>query len=74
MVERRAKPLSWGAIIGIMVITGLAVGVLLGVLGELLELDAGKMTGGVGAAMGVVGALLIGQRRAALAAEKKPAP
>jgi hypothetical protein len=72
MAERRAKALSWGSIIGIMMITGLAVGVLLGVLGELLDLGAGKLTGGVGAAMGVVGALLIGQRRAALAALKKP--
>lgn len=68
MSPRRPKVLGWGSIVGIMAITGLAVGVLLGVIGELLDLDGGTMTGGVGASMGVVGALLLGQRRAAIAA------
>ena len=64
-MEREANPLGWGKIILIMVVVGVATGLLLGLLGKLFGLPAGMARGGVGASIGVVGALLIARRRAA---------
>ena len=63
------KPMSWGLIIAIMVGTSVVVGLTLGLLHETMGLNPGA---GVGAAVGVVGALLIVRRNKALAAQKKP--
>ncbi len=62
-----AKPMSWGVIIAIMVFTALVTGVTMGLLHEATGLNPGAS---VGAAVGVVGALLIANRRRALAAHK----
>lgn len=64
-----AKPMSWAVIIAIMVGTSVVVGMTLGLLHETMGLNPGA---GVGAAVGVVGALLIVRRNKALAAQKKP--
>jgi hypothetical protein len=63
-----SKPMSWPVIIGILVATSLVLGVTLGLLHETMGLNPGA---GVGAGIGIVGALLITRRRKALAAQKK---
>ena len=60
------KALSRGAIIAIMVGVGVVVGLALGLLRRTLGLSTRVTGGGVGASVGVVGALLLAQRRAAL--------
>jgi hypothetical protein len=67
-----AKIMGWGAIIGILVLVALATGLTLGLLGELLG-NRLNLSAGVGAATGIVGALLITRRRAALQA-RPPVP
>lgn len=67
MTQAEPKVMSWGMIVAIVVVTMLGVGVLLGALGQALSLAPGRMTAGVGAAGGVVGALLVTRRRAMLA-------
>ena len=62
-----SKPMSWGVIIVVMVITAVVAGMSLGLLNEILGINPGA---GVGAAVGVVGALLIGNRARAVAAQK----
>ncbi len=62
-----SKPMSWGVIIVVMVITAVVAGMSLGLLTETLGINPGA---GVGAAVGVVGALLIGNRARAVAAQK----
>lgn len=61
------KVMGWGMIVVIVAATGIVVGLLLGIIGQGLAVPPGRMTAGVGAAMGVVGALLVTRRRAALA-------
>ncbi len=61
--------LSWPVIIAIMMGVGFVTGVALGLAGEALHRN---LSPGVGAAVGVVGAMLVMRRRAALAAQKKP--
>ncbi len=70
MSEENTKALGWGMIIAIMVGVAFAVGLLLGLLGELLGLPPGWRTGGIGAAVGITGAILIARRRAALDRQK----
>lgn len=64
-----AKPMSWGVIIAILVATSVVVGMTLGLLHDLIGLNPGI---GGGAAVGVVAALLINNRRKALADQPKP--
>ncbi|MDP1827313.1 MAG: hypothetical protein Q8L48_28825 [Archangium sp.] len=56
-----ATPMSWGVIVAIMIGTGLVAGLTLGLLHETIGLNPGA---GVGATIGVVGAILITRRRA----------
>jgi hypothetical protein len=58
--------MSWPKIIGIMLAIGFITGLLLGLVGTVFHLPRSMSSGGVGAAMGVVGALLISRRRAQL--------
>jgi len=66
----RKQPMSWGMIIAVMVVVGFAAGLTLGLLGTVVPLPTSMTTGGVGAVIGVVGALLISNRRKRLAAER----
>jgi hypothetical protein len=68
--EPAPEPMGWPAIIGAMVVTGLVTGVTLGLLRDVVGYGGG--TAGVGAAVGIVGALLITRRNAALKAREKP--
>lgn len=69
-MDENAKALGWGTIIAIMVGVGLAVGLLLGLLRQTFGLSTSATAGGVGAAIGVVGAILIARRRAILDSQK----
>lgn len=60
------KPLGWGKIVAIMVGVALVTGLLLGLAGELLGLSSSWTGGGVGAVVGVAGAILIARRRTTL--------
>ena len=62
----RNKPLSWWAIIGFMVGAGLAAGLIIGGLSTMMKLPRSVTTSGVGAVIGIVGALLITKRAAQL--------
>ena len=66
------RVMGWGTIVALLVATALFVGVLLGLIGDALGLSPGRTTAGVGASIGVMGALLIARRRVALAAAKPP--
>lgn len=70
MTENNAKVLGWGMIIAIMVGVGLVAGLLLGLMSGTLGLSKTMTTGGVGVSIGVVGAILIARRRAALERQK----
>ena len=70
MEEDNPKVMGWGMIIAIMVGVGLLTGLLLGLTRELLGLSSSTLGGGIGASVGVVGAILITRRRAALNREK----
>lgn len=59
--------MSWGVIIAVMVVTAVVAGMTLGLLNDAAGINP---TAGVGAAVGVVGALLIGNRARAVAAQK----
>lgn len=71
MVEEKPKVMGWGAIIGIMIGTGLLVGVSLGLLGGALGISSSGFGAGAGASMGIVGALLVVRRQKALAGTPK---
>ena len=71
MMENSAKALGWGTIIAVMAGVGLVTGLLLGLMSEGLGLSPNTTTGGVGASVGIVGAILIMRRRAALEREAK---
>lgn len=66
MADSDTKVIGWGRIILLMLATGLGLGAILGLIGGLLGLPPGVMSAGVGVSVGLVGALLIGRRRAAL--------
>jgi hypothetical protein len=72
MSENDEKVMGWGTIIAIMVGVGLAVGMTLGLLSGALGFSSNRLGAGVGASMGVVGALLIARRAKALANKPKP--
>lgn len=63
MGDEAPKVMGWGAIVAITAATAVALGLVLGALGEVVGRSSG--TAGVGAGTGVVAALLIGRRRAA---------
>ena len=65
------KLMPWWQIIAIMAGVAVVTGVTLGLLREALGLSNGNATVGVGAAVGVVGAILLGRRRALQAQQKK---
>ena len=67
MTAEEPKVMGWGMIVVLVAATGILVGLLLGIVGQGLAVPPGRMTAGVGAAMGVVGALLVTRRRTALA-------
>ena len=71
MSDENAKVLSWWAIIAILIGVGFAVGLLLGLMGQMFGLSSRITGGGVGVGIGIVGASLIARRRAALAHQKK---
>ena len=73
MTAPEPKVMSWWMIIAILALTICGVGMLLGALGQAFDVAPGRMTAGVGAAGGVVGALLVTRRRAALALAKRRA-
>ena len=62
--------LGWGMIIAIMAGMAVVTGVTLGLMNVLFGLSPRWATGGVGAVVGVVGALLVAQRWAALERQK----
>ncbi len=64
------EPLGWVAIIAILVGVAFATGLLLGFVGTLFGLPPSLMKGGIGATVGVVAAVLITGRRAAIARRK----
>ena len=69
MGTQTTAPMGWGTIVAIMIATGLVTGLILGVLGEVAGIE--NRTAGVGASVGVVGALLISRRRVALQQQTK---
>lgn len=60
-------PMSWVAIIAILVAVAVGTGLLVGLLGTLMPLPRWLPTTALGASVGAVAALLIGRRRAQLA-------
>ena len=66
MREGNTRVLGWGAIIAIMAGVAIVVGVTLGLMNSFFGLSSRWTGGGLGATVGVVGAILIAQRRAAL--------
>ncbi|MCC6997409.1 MAG: hypothetical protein IT370_22530 [Deltaproteobacteria bacterium] len=65
------KLTPWWQIIAILVGVAVVTGLTLGLLREALGLSAGNATVAVGAAVGGVGAILIGRRRALQAQQQK---
>ena len=65
-MESSEKVMGWGTIIAIMVGIALAVGLLLGLMGQMFGIPTQWTGAGVGVSAGVVGASLISRRRAAL--------
>lgn len=59
------RPMSWLSIIAITAATAVVTGVTIGLVRETLGLPHGLATASVGAATGVVGAVLVTRRRAA---------
>ena len=70
MMNNNTKVFGWGAIIALMVGVGVVVGLVLGLMSQTLGLSTSATRGGVGASVGVVGAILIARRRAALERQK----
>ena len=64
-------PMSWPKIIGILLLTALAAGLAIGLVGQVIDLNAGAAGGGIGGATGVTAAYLINKRRVALAAQQR---
>ena len=60
------KVMGWPAIIAILIGVAFVAGLLVGLLGSLLNLSPSARAGGVGAAVGVTAATLIARRRAAM--------
>lgn len=71
MSDANKQPMSWFMIVGMMLLTGLVAGLALGTLSTFFPLSRTVTTSGVGAAIGVVGALLMARRGAALKQREK---
>lgn len=71
MAENNPKVMSWAEIIGILLATGLVVGLTIGMVTTALDLPWRNGGAGIGAAVGILGAVLIQRRRAALAQQNK---
>lgn len=56
---------SWIGIILILLVTALAAGLVLGFIGDRFGLSSGSTTAGIGAMVGVIGAILISRKLAA---------
>ncbi|TNE50098.1 MAG: hypothetical protein EP343_09205 [Deltaproteobacteria bacterium] len=67
----KQQPMIWVMIFGLMLLTGLVAGLALGTLSTFFPLSKTVTTSGVGAAIGVVGALLMARRGAALKQQEK---
>jgi hypothetical protein len=67
MENDRTKVLGWGTIIAILVGVALVTGLLLGLMRSTLGLSTSMTGGGIGASVGVVGAILVARRQAAIA-------
>jgi len=67
MEKDNTKVLGWGTIILILVGAAVVTGLLLGLMSSLLGLSTRTIGGGVGASVGVLGAILIARRRAVIA-------
>lgn len=71
MTDQAQKVMSWPMIIGIMLATGLVLGLVIGTICTVLGVSGSVASTGTGVSIGVVGALLIQRRNAALAGAKK---
>lgn len=71
MADSDQKIMSMGKIIAIMVGVALVLGLLIGGLGGLAGLPPGITGAGIGAAVGLIGVLLLNKRKAALAARNQ---
>lgn len=71
MPDSDQKIMSMGKIIAIMVGVALVLGLLIGGLGGLAGLPPGITGAGIGAAVGLIGVLLLNKRKAALAARNQ---
>ena len=56
---------SWVTIILIMLVVGLAAGLIIGFGGDLIGLSSGSRTTAIGATVGVIGAILVSRKLAA---------
>jgi hypothetical protein len=70
MMDNDTKALGWGAIVAIMAGAGLVVGLVLGLMSRILGFSTSATAVGIGASIGVVGAILIARRRAAIDQQK----
>ncbi len=64
------KPMSWTMILLILVVIGFGTGMIMSGIRTAFGLSGSFATSGVGAVMGVCGAILITRRRALLAAQQ----
>lgn len=71
MADDAPKVMSWPMIIAIMIGSGLVLGLTIGTICTVLGVSGSAATTGTGACVGLVGALLIQRRNAAIAAAKK---
>lgn len=67
MEREKTKALGWGMIIATLVGVAFVTGLLLSLMGTLFNLSPNLTKGGIGASVGVVAALLLTRRRAAIA-------
>lgn len=71
MTDQTRKVMSWPMILGIMLATGLVLGLVIGTICTVLGVSGSIATTGTGVSIGVVGALLLRRRNEALAGTKK---
>lgn len=70
MAESEQKVMSMAQIILIMIGVALVLGLVVGGIGGFFGIPPGIAGGGIGAAVGFIGVLLLNKRKAALAAQK----
>ncbi len=71
MAEGDSKVMSMGQIVLIMIGVALVLGLVFGAIGGLTGLPPGITGAGIGAAVGLLGVLLLNKRKAALAARNQ---